>query len=333
MENEEDRKKYIISELLKDEKIGEFFKKLESEMIEISNKKREESTTDKEIEYEKATKYLSERDISGTGVYGEKIIGDGMRFEKVVDKGVQIEESYLTTSRDENPFVQDYERKKEEIDQLNKEIDELEKELEKAEKNILLTAFSKKHNEKIDTIKKEIKEKKDLRESKVPSDSEEKLYKLLMNLSDKEKVEILKNIKQAKQSLDEISKKETSDSHEYIDETNQGFEEVYNQALMKVLEDKNINIQEIFEKIGQTSDLSADKEAPEEESDKFLSNIVEHFINETYKDHKEKIDETLRDKLIKTVQEKLEEIKALQEKLKTLQKNKDENNIEEQKED
>ena len=200
-------------------------------------------------------------------------------------------------------------------------------------KNILLTAFSKKHNEKIDTIKKEIKEKKDLRESKVPSDSEEKLYKLLMNLSDKEKVEILKNIKQAKQSLDEISKKETSDSHEYIDETNQGFEEVYNQALMKVLEDKNINIQEIFEKIGQTSDLSADKEAPEEESDKFLSNIVEHFINETYKDHKEKIDETLRDKLIKTVQEKLEEIKALQEKLKTLQKNKDENNIEEQKED
>ena len=131
MENEKKRKKYIISELQKEKKIGEFFKKLESEMIEISNKKREESTTDKEIEYEKATKYLSERDISGTGVYGEKIIGDGMRFEKVVDKGVQIEESYLTTSRDENPFVQDYERKKEEIDQLNKEIAELEKELEK----------------------------------------------------------------------------------------------------------------------------------------------------------------------------------------------------------
>ena len=41
--------------------------------------------------------YLSEINVTHWGVFGEKIIGDGMRSnEKVIDKGVKIEESYLT---------------------------------------------------------------------------------------------------------------------------------------------------------------------------------------------------------------------------------------------
>lgn len=343
MENKEKRQKTIISELIKDEKARDFFEKIKNKMSEIARIKREESITKEYTEFEKARKYLSERDISEFGLFGEKAIGDGMRFEKVVDKGVKIEESYLTTSGDENPYIQEYERKKQEVDQLDKEITELEKKLKKAEANILLTAFSKNHNEKIDMTKQEIEEKKKLREAKVPSESEEKLYKLLMTMSDEEKASLLENLKIARQTReaylksysDQIGYDEKKYSRDDMDKkTEKSFEEVFNEALLKVLEDENIDIQEITEKIGQTTDSATDKESSVEENDKFLSNIVKTFINEKYKNQQEKNEmtdkETLRKQLIERIKRKLEEIKGLQ---KELENNTDEKNIEEQKED
>ena len=90
-------KMFIISEYLKDEKAREFFEKIKSKMIEIASEKREGSITKEYIEFEKACEYLSEINVTHWGVFGEKIIGDGMRSnEKVIDKGVKIEESYLT---------------------------------------------------------------------------------------------------------------------------------------------------------------------------------------------------------------------------------------------
>lgn len=343
MENKEKRQETIISELIKDEKARDFFEKIKNKMIEIAREKREESLPKEYTEFLKARKYLSERGISEFGLFGEKVIGDGMHFEKVVDKGVKIEESYLTTSGDENPYIQEYERKKQEVDQLDKEIADLEKELKKIEDNVLLVFFSKKHFEKIDITKNKITDKKKLRESKIPSESEEKLYKLLMTMSDEEKLAILENLKTARQThdayfksnFDQIDYDEKKYSREYMDEkTEKSFEEVFNEALMKVLEDENINIQEIYEKIGQTTDLATDKESTKEEKDIFLSNIVEYFINESYKNQQEKNEmtdkETLRKQLIERIKRKLEEIKGLQ---KELENNKEEKNIEEQKED
>ena len=346
-------KMFIISEYLKDEKAREFFEKIKSKMIEIASEKREGSITKEYIEFEKAWEYLKKIDVNYWGVFGEKIIGDGMRSnEIVIDKGVKIEESYLTTSRDENPFIQKYEKRKREVEQLDQEITELEKELKKMEDNILLSLFSKNHNEKIKNTKDKIREKKELRESKVPPKSEDNFYKLLMTMSDEEKVTLLENLKTIRQNREAYEESydnqwyynsnRYSNKHMYMDNgTKEKFEEVFNEALMKVLEDENIDIQEITGRIGQTTVSTTDKESPGKEEDTFLSNIVRAFIIETYnkqQENNEKVDkETLRKQLTEKIKRKLEEIKALQEEVKVLteelENNADEKNMEEQKED
>lgn len=259
MENEKERQEAIISRLLKDEKTQEFFKKIESEMLEIA--KMRKGRTAKEIydEYEKVRQELARMGIYG-GVFGEKTIGDGMHFEKVLDKGVYIKDDYLTTSGHENPFIKEYEAKQETLE------------------------------------------------------SEDKFYDLLIRLSDSEKEELLNKIKLAKSLLDEYFKSNKGFSYENTGgDINQEFKEVFDQALTKVLEMGEINIQEIFEKVGQIADSTSEQESPEkEQKSKLLSNIAEYFINETYK---------------KFIKEKLEKIKDSQnrEEAKT-----EENTIEEQ---
>ena len=259
MVNEKERQEAIIGELLRDEKAVDFFKKIESEMVQIAKNTKGRTKEEVSAELEGVRRDLRNQGFNDR-VFGEESIGDGMRFEKVFDYGVYVKDEYLTTPRGENPFIREYERKQ-------------------------------------DTKK-----------------SEEKFYSFLCHSSEREKMELLSQIKLAESLLSEYLNIEKGFSYDNPEgNVNQEFKEVFEQALTKVLEEENIDVEEIFEKIGQIADSTSELElSDEEQEDKLLSNIAEYFINETYRKH---------------IKEKLEKIKDSQNREEA---NKEENAVEEQ---
>ena len=258
MVNEKERQEALISELLENEEIAEFFRKLESKMVEIAKGTKGRTREEVSAELEEVRRALRAQGFNDR-VFGEESIGDGMRFEKVLDNGVYVKDEYLTTPRGENPFIREYEKKQEK------------------------------------------------------TKSEDKFYDLLWSLSEREKMELLRKIQLAESLLSEYLKIEKGFSYDNPEgNVNQEFKEVFEQALTKVLEEGDIDVEEIFGKVGQIADSTSEQESPEkEQKDKLLSNIAEYFINETYKKH---------------IKEKLEKIKDSQNR----EANKEANNVGEQ---